>query len=82
MPPITAWRPMSTAPRTIDRLWLRHPTLGTILAEGRTGRWYSPNASRQIWRWHRPDAEGALETFTGWRPFDAHADSEPGHAAR
>ncbi|TXM71269.1 hypothetical protein FV218_15605 [Methylobacterium sp. WL69] len=71
MPPKPEWRRMTTAPQTIDRVWLRHPTLGTILAEGRAGRWYSPNASGQVWRWYR--SEAGLEPFEGWLPFEALA---------
>lgn len=70
---IGEWRPMETAPQTIDRVWLNHVTLGAILAEGRSGRWYSPSASRQVWRWYRPSSEGALEPFSGWLPYDALA---------
>ena len=61
--------PDEHAPQTVDRVWLRHLTLGTILAEGRTGRWYTPNATRQIWRWYR--SETGLEPFEGWLPFEA-----------
>jgi len=65
------WRRMSTAPQTVDRVWLRHTTLGTILAEGRAGRWYTPSAAGQVWRWHR--CETGLEPFEGWLPFEALA---------
>ncbi|KQU00001.1 hypothetical protein ASG60_19630 [Methylobacterium sp. Leaf469] len=63
------WRRMNTAPQDVDRVWLRHRTLGIVLAEGRAGRWYAPNAARQIWRWHR--CEAGPDPFEGWLPFDA-----------
>ncbi|KQP59780.1 hypothetical protein ASF41_08590 [Methylobacterium sp. Leaf111] len=71
MPP--TWRPMQTAPQIVNRIWLNHLTLGPILAEGLPGRWYSPSATRQVWRWYRPAEPNALEPFSGWLPYDALA---------
>lgn len=73
MPPTAPWHPMSTAPETVARIWLNHLTLGPILAEGRRGRWYAPNAAHQVWRWYRSADPAALDPFTGWLPFEALA---------
>lgn len=72
MPPI--WRPMSTAPQSVARVWLNHLTLGPILAEGRPGRWYAPSAARQVWRWYRSAEPDALEPFSGWLPYETLTD--------
>ena len=72
-PQSESWRPMATAPETAARLWLNHITLGPILAEGRRGRWYAPNAARQVWRWYRSAEPDALEPFSGWLPYGALA---------
>lgn len=69
----TNWRPMHTAPEAVGRIWLDHLTLGPILAEGRPGRWYSPSAARQVWRWYRPAEPDALQPFGGWLPYEALA---------
>lgn len=69
--PTAPWRPMSTAPRIVDRIWLDHLTLGPILVEGRGGRWYAPSAAHQVWRWYRPAEPDSLEPFNGWLPFEA-----------
>lgn len=71
MLPNAPWRPMSTAPQTVERIWLNHLTLGPIQAEGRNGRWYAPSAAQQVWRWHRPADPNGLKPFSGWLPFAA-----------
>lgn len=73
MQPLAPWRPMHTAPQTIDRIWLNHLTLGPILAEGRPGRWYAPSAAHQVWRWYRSVETSAIVPFSGWLPFEAVA---------
>ena len=70
MPSLVPWRPMHTAAQSIARIWLNHLTLGPILAEGRPGRWYAPNAARQVWRWYSSADADALEPFRGWLPYE------------
>ncbi|GJE18212.1 hypothetical protein [Methylobacterium marchantiae] len=82
MPQTALWRPMTTAPQIVDRIWLHHLTLGAILAEGRSGRWYSPSRSHQVWRWYRETGDDALDPFTGWRPFDGEGDPDAAAQSR